>query len=250
MDDGDPIPIGIQPPESYDNKQIPLNVSPILDIKEENEQRIQDLVEKHWIIGSCTEARRRSHAQSFQDIGAIRQQEKQGKEPPVTPEEYLLGIRKEELEPEVRDCVLSVLRKGYNPYSSGFDMVAGNNGLHAILFISRDGERPTENTLRKIWGLSKETGILTMAYVTKDNTDTGTHWFGEANGPYCQWAISFVETSGDPEKIKQHWHTIDQALPDLGKPAMIMHTAYTGAPGNLRTLVRNVPEMLIQHSKT
>lgn len=75
---------------------------------------------------------------------------------PVTLGEWKAGIRKEKLEWEVRDAVTSLWEKGYTTYYSGYE---GSDGLQVIHFVSQ--EPPPDEVLKKVWGLTDETGVLT-----------------------------------------------------------------------------------------
>jgi hypothetical protein len=77
---------------------------------------------------------------------------------PVLISEWKAGMRKEELEWEVREAVQTLWLKGYTTYYSGYE---GSDGLQVIRFVSL--ESPRKEALKRIWQLTDESGILTWS---------------------------------------------------------------------------------------
>lgn len=116
-----------------------------------------------------------------------------------TNEEVLIGAYIETLEPQVRNAVFEMYRKGYATESSGF---GGKFGEFQQIdgFFTID-----EETKRKLQAIGVE--------VLKDD-DVGMN-HGKADYTY----ISFKPETPDIEKIKQKWDQIVSILPDLNIPA-------------------------------
>lgn len=114
-------------------------------------------------------------------------------------DELLIGAYREMLEPQVRDAVFGMYRKGYSTESSGFGGEFGEiqqiDGFFTI----------DEETKRKLHTIGVE--------VLRDE-DVGLD-HGEADYTY----ISFKPETPDIEKIKQKWDQITALLPDRNVPA-------------------------------
>ncbi|OGM10980.1 hypothetical protein A2Z22_03880 [Candidatus Woesebacteria bacterium RBG_16_34_12] len=138
---------------------------------------------------------------------------------PVSQVEWDMGMRKENLEPQVREAVLRLQEKGYTTTCSGFE---GSDGRQTIDFFSVNP--PSKEILRQVWALTDETGILTHTYGPGPEDFIGkgsfTNRFGLEKEGYM-WNINFWETSGDMKRLKSHWDLIADRLPASGEQRLI-----------------------------
>ncbi len=129
--------------------------------------------------------REQAYVQSFNDT-----RERLLTNPTATEEELGMGMLIESLEPQVRQAVLSMWRKGYLTTSSGF---AGIN--HDIQSI--DGEFVLDQATKE---------KLRALEVTVEDGDQGTT------------SISFRPLEPDLDSMSRAWDGIVGVLPDLGHP--------------------------------
>ncbi len=167
--------------------------------------------------GKCRELRYSSWEKSKREV-ALAEQERR----PISIEEWKAGIRKEELEWEVRDAVRSLWAKGYTTYYSGYE---GNDGFQTISFVSL--EAPDKEVLKRIWKLTDETGILTysMGSSLLDKSDRLSQDFNKGEPIYI-WGINFIYSGQDPEEIKRHWDRIAAVMPNLGWELLVKENEY------------------------
>lgn len=116
------------------------------------------------------------------------------KNPHPTAEESDLGAYIEHIEPQVRDAVLSLHRKGYNTYESGFMSVTGRQ---AISFTNE-----TEQEFAFPPNLIKSLELRGVS-VARDSHSI---------------QINFSRFVDIPE-MTRIWNDVAQAMPDLGHPA-------------------------------
>lgn len=116
-------------------------------------------------------------------------------------EEEQMGIYKEELEPQVRDAVISLRRKGYNTFESGFY----GSTMQKISFE----ERPLAqlNLTPEILNLAQSKGL--EINVSPDSIELHYNKFL------------------DLADLKEVWDKIAESLPSLGHPAMPASTKAT-----------------------
>lgn len=138
-------------------------------------------------------------------IDATGQSVQERKKDPTTPslEELNLGAYKEVLEPQVREAVFLLRKKGYPTFESGFLDFEGNQsiGLEAPMF--KDVTLPKELTHE----------LLNKGIVVKI--------LSEAIELHLDRFISLDE-------IRQAWMDIAEALPDLGHPTAPKVQAVSG----------------------
>lgn len=166
---------------------------------------LENLVNTNAATLCCHKIRKESWAISREEVALAEAENK-----PVSLGEWKAGLRKENFEWEVRGAILALWKKGFTTYISGYG--EASNGLHELDFISTNP--PPENLLKSIWGLTDETGVLTWTY----GPSPDPHGFPEYNDgkPVWIWAIHFLETNGDAQKIKNHWDKIAESIPSLG----------------------------------
>jgi hypothetical protein len=113
--------------------------------------------------------------------------------PIPTEEELSMGAYVEELEPQVRDAVLMMRRKGYDTDNSGFDYGGGSkqviDGLFSVAF----------DTANRLNGLGVEVKVLKPRPIYS--------------------SIEFFAKEPDLGVIKERWDKIVNLLPDLGQPS-------------------------------
>lgn len=102
-----------------------------------------------------------------------------------TPEELSLGAYAEMIEPQVRDAVFMIRKKGYNTVSSGFN----DMNMQSMYFSERIADALSPQTIKKIEEVGAEVS---------------------GNG------ISFSCNEANLEQIKERWLTVAELLPDRG----------------------------------
>lgn len=211
---------------------------PILMGKENILAHFQDwkylagLKEKHFRHLSCHEIRMASWERSKQEF-----EEAERTNQPVSLVEWIMGMRKECLEWEVRDTVLGLQENGYTTYYSGYQ---GNDGKHVLRFVSI--EPPPESLLKKIWQITDETGILTWESGGGQISDCSLRQKFNPGGKLYTWGIFFIYSGGNPNEIKRHWDKIAQTMPDLGWQQLTDHTPYAEEFRRNHTLEEVVPQ--------
>ena len=110
-------------------------------------------------------------------------------DPVPTKEELSMGAYAEMIEPQVRDAVFMIRKKGYNTVSSGFNDL----NIQSVYFSERIHDALSQETIRKIESAGAE---------VKEN------------------GISFSCDEADLEKIKQQWRAIAELVPDRGIEAV------------------------------
>ena len=134
------------------------------------------------------ELRLKTHAEMELDVA-----DRIKNNPKPTEEEILAGTFREEIEPQVRDAVFELRRKGYSCSSSGF----GGEGADAQAI---DGYfEVDENTKKKLeeLGVSVQPSSLGEGYTE----------------------ITMRPSSPDLAKIAEIWNKVAEVLPDQGRPA-------------------------------
>lgn len=106
-----------------------------------------------------------------------------------TPEELSLGAYAEMIEPQVRDALFMIRKKGYNTVSSGFN----DMNIQSIYFSERIADALSPQTIKKIEEVGAE---------VKEN------------------GISFSCDTTDLGKIKERWDAIAELLPERGIQAV------------------------------
>ena len=122
------------------------------------------------------------------------QNERKKNNPMATEEELSLGAYIENIEPQVREAVLCIRKKGYNTFESGFTG-EGDEQMISIMNGSFEGFSISEEQRKKLKSKGVEIEI-------EDKSIT----------------LSLEKEMTVPE-IKKIWDEIAEALPDLGKPA-------------------------------
>ena len=131
-----------------------------------------------------------AHVQSNKDL-----EERIKTNPIPTEDEAALGLFKERLEPQVREVLLDLHRKGYHTMSSGFDYQEPTK--QNICFY--DEVRLSEEVKNSIESLGAE--VTTKPFHGKD-------------GSY--WEIEFSAEQPNLESIKLMWNKIGQLMPPTG----------------------------------
>lgn len=146
----------------------------------------------------------------FKDLERLREEahaqtEKETKEriknnPKPTEEEILAGAFREMIEPQVRDALFEMYRKGYSTESSGF---GGENSEYQQIdgYFELDDE-----TKKKL----EEAGVKILK-----GKDIGLPGFGD-NYTF----IKFSPKEADMGKIKEKWDTIISLLPQKDEPVL------------------------------
>lgn len=169
---------------------------------------LQDLKNRGYRHLSCEEMRKASWATCRAEAEIAEREQR-----PITQAEWNMGQRKEWLEPEVREAISVMQRKGYTTYYSGFE---GSDGLHIVDFVTKN---PVPEEIRRtVWKITDTEGVLTWfdgnGLITKEFDPNMCQEFNKGEPIYIH-AIRFIETSGNPEKIRQHWNRIAVTLPPL-----------------------------------
>jgi hypothetical protein len=114
--------------------------------------------------------------------------------PKATEEELSAGVYKEHLEPQVRDAIFALRRKGYTTYESGF---SARYDRQMVSFEKNHLEnfQLPEDLVQKLAGLGVK------AEVNPNRVSLTFEKFTEL------------------DEIKKIWDEISEALPDLGGPA-------------------------------
>ncbi len=175
----------------------------------------EDLLRKGH--GSCRDIRRESWNRCAQELAEAEREER-----PITHLEWVMGERKEVYESEVREAVISLNNKGYTTYYSGYE---GNDGIQVLCLVL---EKPLpDNICQNIWELSSRSGVLTWenGFSRLDKSDSLYEEFGNG-GDLWIGAIEFIETSGDPNRIKNHWDSIADLLPALKTKSLPNHSDF------------------------
>jgi hypothetical protein len=144
--------------------------------------------EKVRLLSDFAKLRRRTVNQGEREA-----EERKEKNPKATEEELHAGVYKEYIEPQVRDAVFALRRKGYTTYESGF----GGYDRQIISFEKnhlKNFELP-EDLTKKLAGLGVKAAV-------------------EPN----RISLTF-EKYVELDEIKKIWDEIAEALPDLGGPA-------------------------------
>ena len=163
--------------------------------------------EENALEESLTKLKWQVHAEQRADVlNRIRTHQK------LTEEEERLGVRMEDLEPQVRDAVLVFNKKGYSTYSSGF---WGRNSEYQTI----EGDyKLDQDTQKKL----EEMGIeVTVKPSWKYNIDLRS---GESDSNMPEDArfttnIRFKPKRANLEEMKSTWDQIANLIPDRGKPA-------------------------------
>jgi|GEM_PF-861136 len=132
-------------------------------------------------------------------------------DPEPTQEEWNMGVYREEIEPQVRDAVLIMRKKGYNTYESGF---YGHDRQRIGFSETVSGDFQLPEQIRK---LATEKGLTVM--ISSDAIEL----------IYSR----YVELDG----IKEVWDAIANSLPIVGEVDRI---AETGAAESFRRRVENI----------
>lgn len=161
---------------------------------------------------------------------------------PISLGEYKAGRRKEEFEWEVRDAILTLWEKGYTTYYSGYE---GGDGIHVLLFVSL--EPVPDDTLKSIWAITDETGTLTWTSSCGPplEHDELCHEYNNGSPVYI-WSVSFVETNGNPDRIRSHWNLIAGRMPSLDWEQLTTHNKHTQkfrATHYLESPPQNIPPL-------
>ena len=116
------------------------------------------------------------------------------KNPYPTPEESNLGAYIEHIEPQVREAVLSLRRKGYNTYESGFMSVTGRQAISFTNTVEQAFDFPPDliNTLK-----SRGVSIARNHHSLQ---------------------LNFSRFMDIPE-MTEIWNDVAKTMPDLGHPA-------------------------------
>lgn len=117
-------------------------------------------------------------------------------DPLPTPDEIRMGAYVEEIEPQVRDAVMLMRKKGYNTMSSGFE-----GRQHEVQSIAFDG--PVSNSEAE---RLREHGFVVETTLTGENTITFS-----------------PDNPLDLKAMKDTWDWLAGTLPDLGGPAEPAH---------------------------
>jgi hypothetical protein len=143
----------------------------------------------------------------FQRLAALRREVHKGMKaeitervrnnPVFTETEDSLGVFVELLEPQVRDAVLELNRKGYTTYSSGFF-----------------GKRHEVQAIAGVFALDDE---IKKELAPHDVEIEDKQWF---RGRFTHTIIAFKPQEPDLAKIKQRWDLIAAILPDRGQLAL------------------------------
>ncbi len=184
--------MGVEKPEYQPGEKDLTNEDVVTQILESgSDEELERLREFHNLTPEQIELfrafirlRKKTREQMQQEL------KKRIKENPVATEEELgMGIYQESVEPQVREAVLNLRRKGYTTYESGF---SGFNGQK--ISFEKNHLVPEELIDRlKIEGINIK---------IKPNS------------------ISFsCDQYLELDEIKKIWDQIEQSLPELGKPA-------------------------------
>lgn len=126
-------------------------------------------------------------------------QKRKEENPVPTKEEMEIGTFIERLEPQVRQAILTLHRKGYSTSSSGF------YGF-------------TEQSMEGFMGIDEETGKVLERFgarlVSSDSQNPESSW---------QYII-FEQDKADLEDLTRKWIAIADALPDKGETAYLNHS--------------------------
>ncbi len=145
------------------------------------------------------ELRLRAHAQSDQNL-----KERIETNPIPTEEETSLGLFKERIEPQVRDALFDLHRKGYHTLSSGFDYK--DPSKQNICFYD---EVQLSEEVKK---LLESLGVKISSVPFRDR---------ESN----YWKIEFTAEKPDLESLKIMWDKISKLMPDTGHTPWISSMA-------------------------
>lgn len=133
------------------------------------------------------------HAQMEEDL-----QKRLAKGTPATREEALIGAFREMLEPQVRDAIFELFRKGYATENSGF---YGENGraqeIDGVFTLD-------EETRTKLEALGVE--VLSDADMGRIDNEGRTY-------------LRFIPESTSMQKMTHKWNQIAALLPDRGQHA-------------------------------
>jgi hypothetical protein len=144
--------------------------------------------ERIGLVGDFAKLRKRTVEQGEREA-----EERKEKNPKATDEELSAGVYKEHLEPQVRDAVFSLRRKGYTTYESGFGGYDGQTIAFEKNYL--ENFQFPEKLAQKLAGLGVKLEIQ----------------------PDRIW-LTF-EKFADLDEIKKIWDEIAETLPDLGGPA-------------------------------
>lgn len=149
--------------------------------------------------------------------------ERQEKNPIPAEEEIYLGAFREQIEPQVRDAVFELLKKGYELSSSGFGGIRVGE------------EEPAQQHIRGFFTLDDET----KEKLAKDDVNVKTRYGVKNPGEEFfyypktpQTTIYFRCNTDDPKKIKNRWDQIASQLPHI-------HDKMTPSRGGLSCLFRS-----------
>lgn len=172
----------------------------------EDWEHLDRLKKSYYSHLSGHQIRRESWERSKRENAVV---EREGR--PVSMGEWKSGRRKETLEWEARGAILSLWKKGYTTYYSGYE---GSDGLQVIHLVSP--KPPPKEILKRVWRLTDVTGILTWSTgAVKLEKDELCKLFNQGR-PVWIWGLCFIYAGGNPHKIKEHWDKVAAVLPDLG----------------------------------
>ncbi len=130
----------------------------------------------------------------------LKDREKNGESP--SKEELSMGAFKEDIETQVRDAVISLRRRGYNTFESGF------YDFNAQVISFNDNIFDDEKNLESFKKRATDSGLYDFLFENKIKLDISP------NSIY----LEFNEYK-DTRFIKNLWKKINNCLPDLGEPA-------------------------------
>lgn len=139
-------------------------------------------VDEETIEISIASQKLRNEVHASQELEQIRRVEEN---PVPTTEELSLGAYAEMIEPQVRDAVFAIRKKGYNTVSSGFN----DMNMQSMFFSERIADALSPQIIKKI----EEAGA-------------------EVSGN----GISFSCDEADLGKIRERWDAIAELLPERG----------------------------------
>lgn len=158
---------------------------------EDEVKKLSSLLMEHGMeqrdVERAVEAQRLRRAVHKEQTAALHERIKKGIV--VTPEELDVGAFMERIEPQVRDAIREVRRKGYNTTCSGFSDFNWQSIVFAEPYFSNLDEAVMERL-----------------------TALGVRIKGGKS-------LSFEPDSVDMESIKKQWDDIVAALPDRGTPS-------------------------------
>lgn len=119
--------------------------------------------------------------------------------PKPTEQEINLGTFLEALEPQVREAILDLNRKGYQTYHSGFN---GFNPSEQYVYLNLGPEIP-ESVLKKLG----EMGVKVHRQ------------FLDLDGGKNVWEVAFELLDPDLDAARTKWQEVSAQFPDTGQPA-------------------------------